>query len=57
MIEAILAVYGIGALLFFIATIRDKYVELNSRILMIFLVASILWPLAGLIYILDSRGN
>jgi hypothetical protein len=53
-LELILAVYTLGAVLFFIALLRDKYVELNKVILLVYLVASVIWPISGLIYILDA---
>lgn len=54
-LELIAITYAVGALLFFITLLRDKYVEVNKVILLVYLVASILWPIAGLIYILDNR--
>lgn len=54
-LELIAITYAVGALLFFITLLRDKYVEVNKVILLVYLVASILWPVAGLIYILDNR--
>lgn len=55
MLEAIIAVYTLGIVLFFTALLRDKYVELNKVVILVYFVASLLWPIAGLIYVLDSK--
>jgi len=54
-LELIAIAYAVGALLFFITLLRDKYVELNKVILLVYIVASIVWPISGLIYLIDSR--
>lgn len=57
MFEAIALIYSLGMVWFFVALIRDRYVKLNTRVLIIYTLASLFWPISGLIYILDNRGN
>ena len=56
-LEAIILVYALGIVLFFAAMIRDRYVVLNYSVLLVYFIASLVWPLSGLLYILDNRGN
>ena len=51
----ILGVYLLGVVLFFIALLRDKYVELNKVVILVYVVASIFWFISGLIYLLDNK--
>jgi hypothetical protein len=53
--EIIAIVYTIGILAFLITMFRDRYVPVNTRIVLIYLLASIIWPITGLLYILDAR--
>lgn len=52
---AILGIYALGALFFFISLMRDKYVEHTKPVVLVFILASIIWPVSGLIYILDVK--
>lgn len=55
MLEAIALVYTLGIVLFFIVLLRDKYVEINKVVFLLYVITSLLWPLVGLIYILDNK--
>jgi hypothetical protein len=55
LLEGILLVYLLGFLVFFIALLRDKYVELNKVIILAYFMASLFWPLTGLFYLIDDR--
>ena len=57
MFETIALLYSLGIVLFFVALIRDKFVKLNITVFIVYTVASLLWPISGLIYILDNRGD
>lgn len=55
MLETIIVVYTLGTVLFFMALLRDKYVELNKVVILVYFTASLIWPIAGLIYVLDNK--
>jgi hypothetical protein len=52
---AFISIYTIGILAFLINLLRDTYVTVNIRIILIYILASIIWPITGLLYILDVR--
>lgn len=54
MLEAILIVYLLGMVMFFISMLRDKYVEHTTRIITIYILASLVWPITGILYLMGQ---
>jgi hypothetical protein len=53
----IAAAYFVLASIFFVVTITDKYVEVTPGVVVLFIVASLFWPVSSLLYILDRKRN
>lgn len=53
--EIALLIYFICAVVFFIATIRDKYIQITPVVMLMFIVASMFWPLFTIFYIFDRE--
>jgi hypothetical protein len=54
-LEIFSLIYVIAALGFFIAMTRDQYVDKTKAIIIVYIAASLFWPLTGLLYLLDDR--
>lgn len=54
-LEISLTLYFLVFIGFFISFLRDKYVERNKVIILVYFVASLLWPVTGFFYLIDNR--
>lgn len=55
LLEISLLIYSIGFIVFFVAMLKDKYVDLNKVVILAYVIASLFWPLTGLFYLIDDR--
>ena len=55
LLEISLLIYLLGSIIFFVLLLRDKYVELNKAVLLVYIVASLFWPLTGFFYLIDRN--
>ena len=53
-LEIILVLYSLGILGVLDALLRDRYVEINKGIILVYSIASLFWPLTILFYFLDK---
>lgn len=54
LLEISLLLYSLISITFFVVLLRDKYVVLNKAVVLVYIIASIFWPLTGAFYYLDK---
>jgi hypothetical protein len=53
MLEVLIVSYFVASVLFFVALISDKRVNKNAGVILVYILASIFWPLSGGFYLID----
>ena len=54
-LEILLILYSLGIITFLWLLFKDKYVEINIAVILVYTLASIFWPLTWLFYLIDTR--
>ena len=54
-LEIVLFIYFLSSVAFLVAMLRDKYVQMNGVIILLYIAASIFWPVTGLYYLIDNK--
>ena len=55
MIEIMYTIYIFTALVTFVYALADKNVKINGKVVGVFMVMSIVWPILWLLYVIDDR--
>ena len=54
-LEILLILYSLGIITFLWLLFKDKYVEINRAVILVYTLASIFWPLTWLFYLIDTK--
>ena len=52
-LEALLIIYLLASIAVFVVLVRDKYIQINGAVILLYIAASILWPVTLLAYYLE----